>query len=136
MDVPEAGKDFKIRAMEQSSQSTQQINVFLTGHEPVLPCAVPLFHEKQILNLKIKGIECEAQVLYESRNKIVVSLESDLVPGNGDAVEGSLQQGNYLCSFQTKIQNLELTLRDRRWVLDLAYPVTFKRSLSQQFRKS
>ncbi|HBS07125.1 MAG TPA: hypothetical protein DEA96_19285 [Leptospiraceae bacterium] len=96
---------------------------------------MPLFHENQIIALRVRGVDCEARILYETSTRIVVSLESDLVPGNGESVEGVLQQGNYRCTFQTKIQNMELGLRDHKWVLDLAYPATFKRSLDQAYRK-
>jgi len=96
---------------------------------------VPLFYENQIIRLRIRGVDCEGRILYETNNRVVVSLESDLIPRTGETVEGHLQQGNFQCSFSTKIQNMELGLRDRKWILDLAYPATFKRSLDQAFRK-
>ncbi|MCB1170185.1 MAG: hypothetical protein KDK25_07620 [Leptospiraceae bacterium] len=95
---------------------------------------MPLFHENQSLKLILRGVECQARVLYETRQRVVVSLETDLLPGSGESVEGRLQQGNYNCSFQTKIQNVEVGLRDLRLILDLAYPPTFKRSLDQSLR--
>ncbi|MCB1140426.1 MAG: hypothetical protein KDK23_16830 [Leptospiraceae bacterium] len=95
---------------------------------------MPLFHENQSIQLILRGVECEARILYETRQRIVVSLETDLLPANGEAVEGRLKQGNYNCSFQTKIQNVELGLRNLRLILDLAYPATFKRSLDPSLR--
>ncbi|MEQ8350104.1 MAG: hypothetical protein RH862_01380 [Leptospiraceae bacterium] len=96
---------------------------------------MPLFHENQVITLQIRGVECEGRILYETNNRVVVSLESDLVPNSGESIEGFIRQGNYRCNFQTKIQTRELGLRDRKWILDLAYPPTFKRSLDPAFRK-
>lgn len=96
---------------------------------------MPLFQENQRIGLRVRGMDCQARILFETRNRVVVSLESDLVPSTGETVEGFLRQGNYDCRFQTKIQNVELGLRDHRWILDLAYPPTFKRSLNTSYRK-